>query len=64
MRMGFSLAMRYTLRLRPGALLVMGPPCSSFVFINQGTAKRSEDVPYGDYNMPPVALGNLCLVAA
>ena len=58
LRMGFSLALRYTLRLRAGALLVMGPPCSSFVFINQGTARRSEDAPYGQTSIPHVALGN------
>jgi len=61
LRLGFKTAMALTLRLRPGSLLCLGPPCSFFIFINLGTSCRTEQEPYGDRSLPHVVLGNMLL---
>ena len=38
---GFQRVLRLVLRLRSGALLIMGPPCSSFVMLNAKACKRN-----------------------
>ena len=53
-------AVRLVLRLRPGGLLHMGPPCSSFVFMNSNKCKRKASNNYkGDEEYGPVIVGNL-----
>ena len=37
----------------------MGPPCSSFVFVNLHTSKRSASNPFGDQSKDYVELGSL-----
>ena len=52
-------AIRYVLRLRPGGILSLGPPCGSFIWCNLATSMRNPDCPLGDVNLQHVALGNL-----
>ena len=62
---GFMRALKLVKRLRTGGLLVMGPPCSSFVMLNAVKCRRKADNNYqGDLNYPPVQLGNLLATAA
>ena len=57
---GFMRALHLVLRLRKGGLLVMGPPCSSFVMLNAVNCKRNAGNNYqGDERYAPVQLGNL-----
>ena len=56
---GFKSAARCVLSMREGALLWMGPVCSSFVFMNSSRCKRTLDNPLGDVDYKPVAEGNL-----
>ena len=56
---GFKSAVRCVLSMREGALLWMGPVCSSFVFMNSSRCKRTLDNPLGDVDYKPVAEGNL-----
>ncbi len=57
---GFLRALQLVLRLRKGGLLMMGPPCSSFVQLNMAKCKRSHSNDYrGDETYEPVRLGNL-----
>ena len=52
---GFKSAVRCVLSMREGALLWMGPVCSSFVFMNSSRCKRTLDNPLGDVDYKPVA---------
>jgi len=62
---GFMQALRLVLRLKRGGLLVMGPPCSSFVMLNSAKCKRKSTNNYrGDETYAPVQLGNLLATAA
>ena len=61
LRTGFALALQLVLRLCPGALMSLGPPCCSYSWLNMGTSKRSVDNPYGDVSLPHVVMGNLLL---
>ena len=62
---GFMRALRLVLRLKRGGLLVMGPPCSSFVMLNSAKCKRKSANNYwGDETFAPVQLGNLLATAA
>ena len=57
---GFLRALNLVMRLRPGGLLAMAPPCSSFVYMNSSKCKRTAANHYrGDENYKPVAVGNL-----
>ena len=56
---GFLSAVRCVLSMREGALLWMGPVCSSFVFMNSSRCKRTVHNPMGDVDYRPVAEGNL-----
>ena len=56
---GFKSAVRCVLSMREGALLWMGPVCSSFVFMNSSRCKRTLDNPLGDVDYKPVAERNL-----
>lgn len=62
---GFMRALGMVKRLRAGGLLVMGPPCSSFVMMNAVKCRRNAQNNYqGDSSYPPVQLGNLLATAA
>ena len=61
LRLGFMLAIRLVLRLRPRGLLSLGPPCGSFVWVNLATSLRTLSEPYGDVTKSHVSLGNLLL---
>ena len=41
-RQGWLRILLMVLQLKPGALLIGGPPCGSFVWINRSTSKRSK----------------------
>ena len=47
------------MQLRAGGLAFFAPVCSSFVFINRGTARRSICTPLGDCSLDHVVTGNL-----
>lgn len=53
----------HTLRLEPGALLTLGPPCGSFVWLNRATSGRSEESPFGNEDRAYVELASLTLVS-
>ena len=62
---GCMRALRLVLRLKRGCLLVMGPPCSSFVMLNAVNCKRKHSNNYkGDEVYLPVCFGNLLATAA
>ena len=46
-RTGFLRALWLTLRMKEGGLLHAGPPCSSFVWINSSTHRRTRERPLG-----------------
>lgn len=54
---GFLLAIRQTLRLKPGALLWGGVPCSSWVFMSSSVSGRRKMCPDGDTSQPCVQQG-------
>ena len=57
---GFRSALKTVQRLRPGGLLVMGPPCCSFVWMNSSNCKRSSTNDFeGDTAYEQVHAGNL-----
>lgn len=58
---GFFNCVRLVLKLKPRALLFGGPPCSSWVFINRATSRRSASRAMGDQKMEHVRLGNSIL---
>ena len=60
---GFKMAISLVLRLGPGALLALGPDCSSFTFPNSSRHKRHWGVT-GDLLYGPVNVGNLMAVIA
>lgn len=47
------------MRLKVGGLLWGGVPCSSWVFLNRHTSKRSREAPLGDEGQPSVRRANL-----
>ena len=51
-------AVQQVLRLKAGGLLHGGPPCSSWIFLNAGTSRRSADQPVGDESQPSVRQAN------
>ena len=63
LRPGLCQAIQYILRAKECALAVGGPPCSSVVFINMATSKRSADSPFGDQSREYVRNSNKLLGA-
>lgn len=57
-RQGFLLALAAVLALPPGGLLILAPPCSSFVFANSSRTKRKRHNFAGDQRYSPVKEGN------
>lgn len=55
---GFLRCILLVLRVREGGLVVGGPPCSSFVFINTGTSRRSRKKVLGRETLQYVADAN------
>ena len=62
LRHGFAEAVLHTLRLKPGALMTLGPPCKSYVWINSHTHGRTKDEPWGDESKSYVNLGSMLLI--
>ncbi len=60
-RFGFVCILLQILRLKPGGLLIGGPPCGTWVFINRGTSKRSKRRVLGDSTKPSVVDSNTLL---
>lgn len=48
LRYGYLVALQYTMRLKPGALLMCGLPCSLHVWISRGTSGKSRQNPRGN----------------
>ena len=60
-RNGFAKAVQTCLRLKVGALLSIGLPCSSFVWINKYTSERSQGSPWGNETKPYIIAHNASL---
>ena len=58
LRRGFYNILAKVLRLQPGALLVGGPPCGSWIWVNRATSKRSKQRIFGDVQKAYVKLAN------
>jgi hypothetical protein len=56
---GIVRAIQLVLRLKIAGLLWNGMPCSTFIFLNRGTSKRSRQCPLGSEQVPSVATANL-----
>lgn len=56
---GFAVALWAVMKLRPNALAVFAPVCSSFVWINRSTSGRSVSLPLGNTELQHVQVGNL-----
>ena len=61
-RTGFCRLVLLVLRLVPQGLLMGGPPCGSYVFINRSTSRRSRARPFGDCRKQYVRDANACLL--
>ena len=55
---GLALAVISIFRVKAGGLCVLGPQCSSWVWMSRGTTKRSPANPYGNKDIDCVAEGN------
>ena len=60
--LGFLNALLLLLRVRPGGGAFSAPVCSTWVYVNRGTSKRSQARPHGDEEREQVRLAN-CMVA-
>lgn len=49
------------LKTRGDGLIHCGPPCSTWVWVNRATSRRSRDVPEGDPTVQSVASSNMFL---
>ena len=58
LRNGFISILRQILKIRPGGLLIGGPPCGSWVWINRSTSKRSANRLFGDARKEYVKMAN------
>ena len=58
LRRGFLKLIQLVLKTRADGLIHCGPPCSSWVWVNRATSKRSRDSPAGDASIQSVAYGN------
>ena len=56
---GFILAVLMTMKLRAGGAALSAPVCSTWVWINRATSKRSTTSPLGDVSVPSVKAGNI-----
>jgi hypothetical protein len=61
LRSGFAESVLHTLRLAPDAVITLGPPCSSFVWVNSHTSQWNSQNPYGDEKKDYIRLANLKL---
>lgn len=61
LRSGFAFAVLQTLRLKPDGLMSMGPPCSSYVWINAATHGRTKERPFG-FEQQYVDIGSMILI--
>ena len=61
-RNGFYNCLLKVLRLQEGALMIGGPPCGSFVWVNRATSKRSRTRLFGDMTREYVKAANAILV--
>lgn len=55
---GLQLVLMMVLRVKPNGLLVLGPPCSLWVFMSQPHHKRRHDRLHGDETVPGVRTAN------
>ena len=61
--LGYSTALQWSRRLRRGTSLVwLGTVCSTWVFLNRGTSRRTRALPTGSMFVPSVELGNIMVV--
>lgn len=60
-RTGLCHAILGTLRIKEDGLLSLGPPCSSFVFINSATSGRTRRQPLGYEHRPYVEMASMSL---
>lgn len=58
-RSGFKELLGQALRLEEDGLAMIGLPCTSYVFMNSGTHRRSEQLPYGDETKQYIQDANL-----
>lgn len=58
LRYGYLVALQYVLRMKVGALLFCGLPCSLHVWISRGTSGKSRQHPRGRTDLPCVANAN------
>ena len=58
-RRGFLKLLQQALRVRPDGLGAFGIPCGSYIFLNCPTHLRSEERPFGNEDLPYVAVANL-----
>ena len=61
MRRGFLRAIQGVLRCVEDGLVHGGPPCSSWIWVNAGTSKRTALSYWGNPDEPSVATANECL---
>ena len=62
LRNGFKHLLHLALRLEEDGLATCGLPCTSYIFINAGTHKRSSATPYGAEELQYIKDANLFLV--
>eukprot|EP00969_Alexandrium_andersonii_P021278 929209-Alexandrium_andersonii.AAC.1 len=55
---GFLHALHMLMKVRPGGAHFTAPVCSSWVFMNRSTSKRSATRPGGDTSSPSVSYSN------
>lgn len=55
------IALQMVLKLKVGGLLIGGPPCGSFVWVNRATSKRSRARIFGDTTKSYVKAANTSL---
>ena len=48
-RIGFCKAVQKLLRVAEDGLCTLGVPCSSYIYMNLATSRRTVDNPYGAY---------------
>ena len=58
LRPGFLAATRAILKLKENALSTIGLPCSSYVFLNTGTSRRSAENPFGETSLEYIQAAN------